>query len=366
MRIWNRDAVPAWRDIWVSPAGTPLAGFSRLNYKIIWQMNFGETLFEGVAVRREGDSVIRVRVNDIIAAWLRPSLRAMSGDSGFFRDPDTTGGPGVTAGFAIVWSDPAGEVTSEWQYLSVFADWTYDRSATYDAPADYLRYCPIDGVVDVRQRLFLTAYTGSWLVWVDAQGAGHGVVDKPSGEGESVPGTFWTKASEIDAAGHGIELFPELTGGELSEAARGAFPIVVQETCARYCIYYAGVLGGIESFVPRGKAVEEDAITRGDYLRRTDDDALAGGVLQRGRTVLGTTIRKHLTLHTHWLTDEQAARMASLTESPAVWVHDLETDVIYPAVLTGNSHQYKSYRGQGGKLVSYALEFDLANDTIRG
>lgn len=366
MHIIRGTALPIWKDIWATPEGTALEGFNKLSFDVIFNTGLPTVIFSGTAVKRPEDTLIRVRLNDLIGGLLRPSMQALPGDKGFYRDGSTyAAAPGAFVEFAVLWKDPSGAVASEYTYYDVFADWSYDRNADYDTDTAYMRYCPIDGIVDVRQRIFLTALTGAWMLLVDAAGTGHGNIDKPTGEGASIPGTFWMKASEIDESARGIPLYPELYGGSVDEA-RGMTPIVVSETCARYCLYYANALGGIDSFLIRGKTVRTDALTRGEYTRRGASEALDGGVLERGRTVLGTSIRQHLEMHTHWLSDDEAGRMWHLMESPAVWVHDLEEDIIYPAVLTGREHRFKSYRGEGGHLVSYQIDLDIATDTERG
>lgn len=367
MHILKGTALPIWKDIIATPEGTALEGYSKLNFEVIFTLGLPEVIFTGTAVRRPGDTLVRVRLNDLVGGLLRPSLQPLEGDKGFYRDGSTyAAAPGAFIQVAVLWKDPSGAVTSEYTYYDIFADWSYDRNADYDTDTAYMRYCPIDGIIDVRQRIFITALTGYWIIFVDARGSAHGSIEKPAGEGANIPGTYWIKASEIDPAFYGVPLWPKINGGSIEAPTLGRESFVVKETCARYCLYYANALGGLDSFLVQGKTVRTDAITRGEYTRRGVSEALSGGVLERGRTILGTSIRQHLEMHTHWLTDDEAGHMWHLLESPAVWVHDLEEDIIYPAVLTGREHRFKTYRGEGGHLVSYQIDLDMAIDTERG
>ena len=65
------------------------------------------------------------------------------------------------------------------------------------------------------------------------------------------------------------------------------------------------------------------------------------------------------------MSDDEASRMHHLLNSPNVYLLDMETDEMMPVVLTNTTTEYKTYKGNGGKLVNYTIEATLAQERIR-
>ena len=87
----------------------------------------------------------------------------------------------------------------------------------------------------------------------------------------------------------------------------------------------------------------------------------------RGRVNYAMEIQRRYTMHTGWLTDEQSARMHHLLNSPCVYLQDLASagaDIV-PVVLTNTTTEYKTYLGQGARMVDYTIVADLAADMMR-
>ncbi len=137
------------------------------------------------------------------------------------------------------------------------------------------------------------------------------------------------------------------------------------ESCARYCLYYVNSYGGWDWLLILGKSVETDAAVRTTIERRSPSALAAGNVRARGVEVIQAEVTKHLELHTHYLTDFQAARMHNLLNSPDVWVHDLEKNTIYPAVIRDGDCVHKTYKNQDHHLVSYQIDLDYAVTEMR-
>ena len=72
-----------------------------------------------------------------------------------------------------------------------------------------------------------------------------------------------------------------------------------------------------------------------------------------------------MTLHTSWMSDEAAARMHNLLNSTDVYLCDMVNDMMIPVILTNTTTEYKTYKGNGGKLVNYAIEVEFANQRVR-
>ena len=87
--------------------------------------------------------------------------------------------------------------------------------------------------------------------------------------------------------------------------------------------------------------------------------------LNRGRKNYAVEITKRMTLHTSWMSDEESSRMHHLLNSPEVYLYDMEEGKFIPVLLTNTTTEYKTYKGNGGRLVNYAIEVEYANERVR-
>lgn len=133
------------------------------------------------------------------------------------------------------------------------------------------------------------------------------------------------------------------------------------DTCARYALYYVNAYGGWDTLVMDGTDMEQDELTRHEATRVYDNNSIQN----RGTVNHVNEIQKSWTLHTGYLTDEQSGRMHHLLNSVQVYLYDIESGSFLPVVLTGTSTEYKTYRNQGRRLVSYEIQARLAQDRIR-
>lgn len=433
MNIWGLPAFPIWRDVIITTENTAYANFDAAKFSLYANLGPGdslELLMEGRAAKRPGDAFISVRVNDIVAGYLKypekgfpeygdpwtPKRENVIIDGKTYPElPQYYGyarganyGPGVVSGgamwvgkelpspvlaFRLVWHDPAGvEVDAAVNFVA-YNDWSFDRSRDYDADQRVVS-CPVSLVVDTRQWIPFTirrlgcvkisqivsdnSITSAWSVVPFYQFAG---------ETQNEPGIFLLRAGDLsdfapqlqgeNARRYVIEsypgaddsvtpqYFPEDFGNYFRQARMLSAPaIMVRNTCAKYCVYYVNAYGGWDWYLLRGRAVVSDSIAKSEYTKGSTTD-LVGGAERRGRDIISLNVIKHLEAHTEWLTDEEAGRMHHLTESANIYIHDLETDEIFPAIFTGSEHVYKTYRNQGGRLVSYKLDFDFATSHQR-
>lgn len=133
------------------------------------------------------------------------------------------------------------------------------------------------------------------------------------------------------------------------------------DTCARYALYYVNAYGGWDTLVMDGIDEERDDLTRHEASRVYDNTDMQN----RGTVNYVNEIQKSWTLRTGYLTDEQAGRMHHLLNSVQVYLYDMESGTFVPVVLDGTTTEYKTYRNQGRKLVSYEIQVRLAQDRIR-
>lgn len=346
---------PLWADIVQSTDATGIAGLDRATVDVY--LGEDTPLFSGVVVKRPGDTYLRVRLNDIVAPYVRAEVAGLTGD-GCIVDATTM------PLFKISWQ--GGTLVRRFY---VFGDCSWDRSRVYESQPENpqsqnsVLSALIDGkVVRGQQVLFTSLLSSSMGAYreVTYHGQYRYALFKtvPRGEdtGTKGPGTFHMAVADFPDSPRGLYSFWFTN----QDDPGGYYGIVegveLVDVCARYVLYYLNAYGGWDWFVIQGRVTEKDSLTRTEYNRRP----VTADAMSRGRDVLQVEVTKSLEMHTHWLTDDEASRVHHLTESPAVYVHDLVTDIISPAVLTGSTHENKTYKGQGGRLVSYAIQLDMA------
>lgn len=368
----NIPCYPVWQDIILSVEGTSIAAAESAEFEVV---RGNKTLLSGTAVKRPGDAYISVRVNDVVSPWVRPRLvLSDAAQAGVDVDSMDTDAPGTMPLFQIVWRALDTAVS---QNFYVYGDWSYDRKRG-NLPAILASALAYDARIDGRfvQGQFilstnLTAYTWTLLntAWlppfvaatVNRSGAGAGTYffRVPVEPCDYVPQRYTESFTSDDGA---------ISLSELQELKRDD-ALQVQEYIrrpylgySRYVLYYVNAYGGWDWFVIQGRAVESDAVTRREYTRQGSTVTLPGKIVERGRVLLQNQITKHLELHTHFLTDDEASRMHHLLESQEVYVHDLETDIIHPAIITTTQAPVKTYKNEGHRLFSYQIDLDIATE----
>lgn len=404
MNIFGVEAYPIWKDIEITTAGTALSALESVDYSVYLltydeqteTLSQGDMIASGRAQKRPGDTYVTVRVNDIISGYLPRQLDTslVSGNVSILRD--------IASAFRVVFAN--GQTTAQKDF-SAFADWSYDYAEDFNEPNTPLaewpaasRNAPIIGnwndmysdsdleffsksaIADVRQYLLFSFIKGFYLynqglIFYARTSSGY---QTTLGSNQiKRPNTIVVRAAALPDCYNpnypGNVLPTDLAKKQYKaqvEAAGTSWVQVlyyyrIRETCAKYCLYYQNALGGWDWFLILGKAVESDQITRTDFTRRAPSALWMDKLQRRGKVVNSETLVRHLELHTQWLTDAQAARMHHLTESPDVYVHDLEADIVYPAVLTNTQHVVKSYKNEGHRLVSYQIDLDYAVERQR-
>jgi hypothetical protein len=218
-------------------------------------------------------------------------------------------------------------------------DWSYDY--TYDAVTDGMAF-PVNGKVSPKQWLTYSVY-----------------------EGNNVNARL-THESGI----YGDYTFPVLNGmatiniGEYAGVEKieiGNTIYHVVSECSRYVLYYVNAYGGWDSLLIEGNHSISDNLTR--HTRETEYDNRS--IQNRGVHNYVNEISKTMTLHTSWLSDDESSRMHHLLNSTNVFLGDLVTGQMIPVILTNTTTEYKTYKGNGGRLVNYAINVEFAQERIR-
>ncbi len=322
---------PIWRDYYANGGHEDSCQFR------IWA-DYTE-VYHGRAYRKPTDANIRIRMNDICADYI----------SHKFPDISKIFNPNPLVLFRLdVMVDGVWE---EYDDVEFFNDWSHE----YDFnPFSKGLSCPVNGrfvlgtplpySVLKASELEIEMGGGLWYVYPSNQVAGTYMLDFTKDE---VNGNYLLQPDDkvsIFEGGH--DLVQDYT---------------CVSSCARYALYYRNAYGGIDLLLMEGNHAESDNLTR--HTREMEYDN--NNISNRGRYNYVNELSKSLTLHTSWLSDEESSRMHHLLNSTEVYLFDIKEQKMIPVLLSNTTTEYKTYKGNGGKLVNYAIQVTLANDRIR-
>lgn len=298
-------------------------------------------VYFGKAYRRPDNLDILIRINDICADYLFnefPDIRKQ-----FNAAPLRT--------FQLcVLEDGEYQLYDDVEFYN---DWSYD----YDFNPNYRGLnCPVNGRFVLETPLPFSVLNASELEMDVNNGVAIGYVD-PSSNGA---GTYMLDFTQIDFNGsyhlqHGDDL--GLSDMGLEEYQH----YTCVDFCARYALYYRNAYGGIDMLLMEGNHSESDSLVR--HTREVEHDN--SNISNRSKSNYVNEISKSMTLYTSWLSDAESLRMHHLLNSTEVYLFDIVEQKMIPVLMTNTTTEYKTYRGNGGKLVNYAIQVTLANDRIR-
>lgn len=246
-------------------------------------------------------------------------------------------GRAVNSGVVLTIVESRGERKS----VYFVADW--DNAANIARrPSD-----PIDGRVDVRQPFLATSYNAVVNFYFEVGDVYGGDFDNGT-EGQAAQLTLPAGTFANDA---GKTLV--VTDDD------GATTMQIVKSCAEWCIFYVNARGGWDSFLIDG------ATKVVDTYERQSVRLIANPTRTRTAEHLTNGITRKMTFRTGWLTDDQAAKMHNLLGSVSVYAYNLNTEEVIPLILTGNECVYKSYRGEGAKLVRYDIDAEVSLEILR-
>lgn len=184
----------------------------------------------------------------------------------------------------------------------------------------------------------------------------------------------------VGERGFNMGQFYEAPVGTVFYSQPGVVAGQVISSCCRYALHYLNVHGAWDSLLIKGNARELFSVEHKEYTKGELTDIDPFGQLDmrfrpagRGRVNYRNNITRKWELHTHWLTDEQSARMHNLLISPQVYIQDLEAKdangnyayEIIPVVISDTEMETKTYRNNGHNLVSYTINVESAQTEQR-
>lgn len=308
----------------------------------------GDTIYTGKAYRKPGQANIIVRINDIVAAaWEALAFRPQA-------EFDA-----LTFPITFEVDDDEGNI-----YFSdkIIPDWSYDHDhSPMDAMSD-----PIDFRVSPLQ-YFVRSVADGGQVDIEIYDTFGDPVQSEAlpivQDAASFPFGDDYLRRRLNMAGAGTAFY-DLTlsdaevGGRIYADTMHTYEIV---DCAEFCLYYINAYGGWDSLLVHGNPVRTDNLTR----HTIGVDYSNANPVGRGIINYLNEIVRSLRMRTGWLTDDQSLRMHHLLNSTCVYLHDLTHGWVVPVVLKNTATDYKTFKNQGGRLVSYEMSADIAHSMMR-
>lgn len=336
-------AVPIWKDYFVTLSGI---------YRII-VAETEDVIYAGDANAKPGEAIGQIRINDICADYLEHVLPTLE-QAEFTRiyNPTFKVQLRVQGAGGYEWVD----ITSV-QFLN---DWSYDYD--FDPVTMGLSF-PINGHVDSRMPIVWTGYEVSEVeatIYL-RDGSTFRViipVEITADFNDDFNADF---ALEARAAGSGTAVFFPSEWGDVVKIEINDSTFILEDTCAKYALYYVNAHGGWDSFLIEGNTLETDTLKR--YTREVVYDNR--DIINRGIHNYVNEITKGFTFHTGWLTGDQGERMHHLINSTNVYMYDIARQQMIPVTIPANSCEYKTFKNQGNQLVNYTIQVQIAQNRIR-
>ena len=333
-------ANPIWKDYYID-LGSELSVHFRI-------MRDGALLYQGLAVKRPGESSNTIRINDICADYMRV--------------PPPTFDEGLTPSTVYTFSIITSVNGSSWSFaesVQFIPDWSYDYSSVQRTVLSD----PVNGVLDPRQvLLWSTSQTGMITVTIRYAGGGSSQIFVPVTITADFNNDYNTDFATSGVTVNGGTLAVDLSKyDDVAGVQIGSTVYTVAQACHRYVLYYRNMYGGWDSFLFKGTDKRIDALTRHEFGRSYDNRTSTG----RGTVNYVTEVVREYSVNTGWLTDGQSARMENLLGSPDTYLQDLVSGQIWPTVLTGSSIEHKTYDNNGRRLVNYAVTLRIAQEMVR-
>ena len=333
-------AHPIWKDYYINLGTAP-----SYEYRILVE---GGVVYAGKAWKRPGSSSVQIRINDICADYLNHTLPNLSPEE--FTELE------YPINFVVQVNNGGWGTVASVEFLN---DWSYDYS--YNVLTDGMAF-PVNGKLDSRQWLTYTAYGVKAINMVVYNKDGSSIpVNLPLEVDSDFNSDFNTDfVRSVKAAGGGTAVFSvaDYPNAQYINIGNAVYEVV--SNCSRYALYYINAYGGWDSLLIEGNHQESDSLQR--FLRDVEYDNR--DVQNRSKKNYINEITKKM-VHTSWMSDEQSLRMHHLMNSIDVYMYDFATGQMIPVVVDNAECKYKTYKGEGGKLVNYSIEVTVAHDRIR-
>lgn len=181
---------------------------------------------------------------------------------------------------------------------------------------------------------------------------------------------FQSKPINYRLAPNMYEVYTETNGNTMKSytyTARGNNSLYLYNKgyCGHGALYYCNSYGGWDAFLIEGSVKRIDEFNRITINSKTQNGIVKGNYQSYkmadvekvfGKRSYNNQITPSWELKTSFISDSEAENLAkNLLRSNCVLFHDLDKDELYPVVLTDTQAEWKSYRNNGRKFVSYTI-----------
>lgn len=122
--------------------------------------------------------------------------------------------------------------------------------------------------------------------------------------------------------------------------------------CGEWALYYVNRCGGWDGLLIEGNVIKKDSYTRFQKENVIDNNHINEFEQQTFQTNISTSY----TLHTGWFSDKQSEVLATnIFSTQLAYLHNLKTDEIVPVNINDAEAEYKTFKGNGNKLIKYTI-----------
>lgn len=319
-------ANPIWKDFYVNLGTADSVQFRILDDDVV--------IYAGTSHKRPGHAVNKIRINDICADYILTEFPQLGND--FVGH--------VLSRYVVeILTDGAYQYCDDAEF---YCNWSNDYQFN---PLEKGLNCPVNGKVSP---LTPIPYSLLHAHEMELESEKTGIIWYQSPNVIGACGTYMVDINNLPS-GDVVRL------GEQEVEKSSVYKVV--DSCHDYALYYRNAYGGVDLLLIEGNHAESDNLTRHTREIEYDNNIISN----RGKANYVNEISKTMTLHTSWLTDEESSRMHHLFNSTEVYLFDIVNQKMIPVLLTNTTTEYKTYKGNGGKLVNYAIEVAIAQEMIR-
>lgn len=337
---------PIWKDCFAEI----LSAGSAIPFRVRANSTSGDIIYTGAAMPRPGESVCRIRLNDIAADYLThtvPNLgtaafAALSFPVKFYVETFTAG----------VWAF----LSDDWAFLM---DWSYDPLYVLASPIT----APVTMNLSPLQYVLKTVYNVASVSATFHFSDGTTATDTIDLTGAADFDASFNRdfARSLRSAGSGTASFKIADHVPVGKTCTGVtidgeYFDVLDGCDYRYVLYYLNAYGGWDSLLMQGTPKRTDSLDRNTSEVSYDNR----GVMNRGRKDYAIDIKRRYALRTGMLTDDEASRMWHLLESTDVYMHDTLTGEVRPVVLTDSECEFQTFYANGGRMSQYTVNMEIA------
>lgn len=337
-----------WKDYFVT-----LGKYDVIPFRIRVNDLQGDIIYTGKSHIRPGETDNTIRINDICADYLTNALPALS--QAEFSE--------LTFPLTFIVQTPIEPGSVHWDWVDTVQfinDWSYDDSYN---PATMGMSFPVNGRIDSRQWLVYTAYNASTITATITftNGTTSQVIIPVEISADFSDDINTDFARSARAAGSGTAVFDLSAWDNVASVTINGKTWEVVTDCREWVVYYVNAYGGWDSLLIEGNTIETDSLKR--LTREMEYDNRS--IQNRGTQNYVNEITKSYTLHTSWMSDAESLRMHHLLNSPEVYLFNINTGDMIPVTLNNTTTEYKTYKNNGGRLVNYTIDANLAQERIR-